>query len=457
MKTRNILLTLTLFITTLPGLTSCGVDRWQEYAAETEVDQWIAEVMRENYLWYKDMPKEKELNFFIAPDAFLKAVVSKEDNNTSYIDTLYKEPLPTYGFDYSLYRVADNDTAYNALVTYVLPQSPAAAAGLKRGDWIMQVNDKVITSKNESKLFETGLALSLQLGAYTVQADPETQEQVGIVVKSGTATLVAAAVVEDDPVHHHQVITTANGTKAGYIVYSHFTAGTATNPEQYNDRLRTISREFAEAGVTHLILDMRYNRGGSLACAQLLCALVAPKSLLGSPLGSLTYNDKQASKNSALMFDSQLIGSGSNLNITQGFILSSGETAGVSGVLLNLLLPLERWALVGSSVSCSGVATDRFDNPQGTWSLNPVVCEVFNSLKESGRGGSFTTAQTVNETTDLSKFLPFGDKNEALLGTVIGLIDGTIKPTKAVAQTPSMKVKEVIHTPSRKTKENTTL
>ncbi|MEG0464667.1 PDZ domain-containing protein, partial [Bacteroides sp.] len=177
MKIRNLLLIPATLVATLSSLTSCGVDRWPEYAAETELDQWITTVMRENYLWYADIPEDKNLNFFKAPEDFLKSIVSKEDNAASYIDTIYQQPLPSYGFDYNLYQVVNNDTAYNALITYVLPDSPASAAGLKRGDWIVEVNDEVITKKSEPKLLNTGLALKLTTGTYTYQTDPETEAQ----------------------------------------------------------------------------------------------------------------------------------------------------------------------------------------------------------------------------------------------------------------------------------------
>ena len=55
MKIRNILFTPILFIVMISGLFSCGVDRWPEYAEETELDIWIDSVMRQEYLWYNEM------------------------------------------------------------------------------------------------------------------------------------------------------------------------------------------------------------------------------------------------------------------------------------------------------------------------------------------------------------------------------------------------------------------
>ena len=64
-------------------------------------------------------------------------------------------PLPTYGFDYSLVRSADIDTAYNALITYVIPRfTGRSEAGLVRGDWIMKVDTSYISKKYETQLLQ---------------------------------------------------------------------------------------------------------------------------------------------------------------------------------------------------------------------------------------------------------------------------------------------------------------
>ncbi len=89
--------------------------------------------MQQNYLWYQDLPSYDDVNLFLEPASFLSKVKSKSDSY-SFVDSVMETPLPTYGFDYSLVRSADIDTAYNALITYVIPGSPAEAAGLVRGD-----------------------------------------------------------------------------------------------------------------------------------------------------------------------------------------------------------------------------------------------------------------------------------------------------------------------------------
>mgnify|MGYP000054900693 FL=1 len=56
----------------LTSLFSCGVDRWPEYYPETGRDIWIDSVMRQEYLWYRDMPSPAAPDYFQKPEAFLK-------------------------------------------------------------------------------------------------------------------------------------------------------------------------------------------------------------------------------------------------------------------------------------------------------------------------------------------------------------------------------------------------
>ena len=264
MKIKKRLIRPLIVFVTIIQLVSCGVDRWPEYAKETARDQWIDSVMRENYLWYYTIPKSSSLNYFTAPSTFLQSILYKaEDNQYSYVDTLYYQPLPSYGFNYQLQKGTENDTAYYALVNYVLPNSPASDAGLERSDWIITVNNEVITSKNATKLLGTDDAMLLEIGKYeTVPATEEDGVASWTVVKTGTTDVAAARSVVNNPIHYYTTITTATGIKLGYLVYSKFEAGTLTDSDVYTKQLLEISNYFANEGVTHFALDLRYNSGG---------------------------------------------------------------------------------------------------------------------------------------------------------------------------------------------------
>jgi hypothetical protein len=426
MKLKKIQAILLLLMSLSVMLSSCGEDRWAGYAGVTAKDRWIYEVMQDNYLWYDELPSEKNLNFFSAPSTFLSSIIYKaSDNSYSFADTVMTTPLPSYGMDYTLQRNAASDTAYYALVSRVYPDSPASDAGLKRGDWIMYVDGTVITRKNETALLASGDAVSLTIGSYVTDTD-SLGVTTSSVRRSGTVSLAAARPVEDEVVGTYSVITTATGVKLGYLVYNRFEDGTEAEPEKYNDELRNISRYFASQGVTHLAIDMRYNSGGSFLCSQLLASLVAPVDAVTSSAtyAQMTYNDKRSADNSTLRYSTAKIGDGANLNIYQGFVITgSGTSASICGTFLNCLSTFGNWALVGSSVACWGAATERFISTETNWAVNPIVCTVSNSDGVTGAGGSFTPNVSLSETSDLSRYLPLGNPEEALLHAVIQLID----------------------------------
>ena len=172
-KLRKIILIPALILVSISGFFSCGVDRWPEYAHQTALDTWMYDIMQQNYLWYQDLPSYDDVNLFLEPASFLSKVKSKKDSY-SFVDSVMEAPLPTYGFDYSLVRSVDIDTAYNALITYVIPGSPAEAAGLERGNWIMKVDTSYISKKYETQLLQGTQARDLVMGVWKeVPVEPE--------------------------------------------------------------------------------------------------------------------------------------------------------------------------------------------------------------------------------------------------------------------------------------------
>lgn len=429
MKIRNILPLLIFGIVFLTSLFSCGEDRWPGYYSETGRDLWIDSVMKQEYLWYKDMPSIAPGQYFLEPDAFLEKVRSPQDKGFSTIDTLDNTPVLTYGFDYMLYKVLDNDTAYNALITYVVPGSPAAGAGLERGHWIMMVDNDYITRRNEEVLNE-GTARRLTIGRYAVIQDEEG-EDIGVIQSMGDVTIPAARTVTDNPVHKTNIFwTTGTNKVVGYLMYNHFTAGPAAGSEAYNDELRAFSQECKQKGVNEFVLDLRYNTGGAMECAQLLCTMLAPEAEMNNALAILKYNDKQVGKNRELALNPALLQGGANLNLPRIYILTTGETAAASEMVINCLKPYMEVVLIGATTKGKNVATQTFTTTQFGWALRLVVCEVFNSQGESNYTNGFAPTYAVNETAELQWFLPFGNPDEALLNVALNLIAGNTPETR---------------------------
>lgn len=440
MKRRNLLLFPVLGVLALITLLSCGQDRWTEYYPLTERDLWIDDVMRQDYLWYEDIPSSKNLNYFLEPEAFLKSVLSSKDKNFSTIDTLDNTPVPSYGFDYTLYKLATSDTVYNALISYVIPNSPAADAGLERGEWIMLVDGDSITKKRETLLTEGG-ARRLLIGKYQIVKDEENEEDkgTGVIQSDREANLPATRAVTDDAIHKTAIFQ-INGTyRVGYLAYNSFTAGTTDSGQEYNDALRQFSQSCQQAGVNNFVLDLRYNAGGEMECVQLLADLLVPADKLDSPFAFLQYSDKQSAKNRDLILDSQLMQGGVNLNLPQVYIITGGTTAGASEMLINCLKPYMTVVLVGQTTKGENVATAPYLNPDYPYILRPVVCEVFNSEDESDYASGFSPDYPINESSYLQNFLPLGNPDETLLNTALQLIVGNIKLPETTTRMTAVK------------------
>lgn len=435
---RKTILIPALIIVFISGFFSCGVDRWPEYAHQTALDSWMYDILQQNYLWYQDLPTYEEVNLFQEPAAFLSKVKSKNDNY-SFVDSVMATPLPTYGFDYSLVRSQDNDTAYNALITYVIPDSPAAKAGLIRGDWIMKVDTSYISKKYEQQLLQGIEPRDLVMGVWKEvpvepeegeePAEPGEEETIFKVVPDGrTLDLPAARVVEDNPIHKSEVLTLEDGTKVGYLMYNSFTAGTKAQPEKYNNELREWSDRLYQEDVHKVILDLRYNKGGSIDCAQLLSTMLVSSYYLDETMAFLEYNDKNIDKNATLTFNSELLNpSGKNLDLMTLIVLISGETAGAPEMLMHCLNgKIQELIAIGSSTKGQNVATEQFINEEFMWSVNPVVSVIYNSEHDTYPG--FKPTYSVNASTDYQTFLPFGDEKETLLSVALGVLNNTYPP-----------------------------
>ena len=166
----------------LVATTSCWQDRSGEYYALVGSKNWIYTTMQEYYLYYQDLPKESELDFFQKPAEFLSSVVSEKDgkNGVTYshidsiktADTRSLSESPTFGFEAVMLQTQQG--SYAMQVLYTQPQSPAEEAGLKRGDLIIGADNTEISSGDYSKyVTNPTTAHSFILGNYNAETGSE--------------------------------------------------------------------------------------------------------------------------------------------------------------------------------------------------------------------------------------------------------------------------------------------
>lgn len=420
------LLTLLLIVST-----SCGEDRTGEFYALIEDRMWIEEVMRENYLWAEDMPViEKEDDYFQAPATFFKNMLSKNALNGkgdkySYMEENQKETrvltldrTSTYGMEFILTSDPTGTTAHTfARVLYVLPNSPAQKAGIKRGDWISAINEERITTDNYKQLTQGG-DVSLTRNRFI-----PLEDGTGWKISKDEINVDASVAMEINPFLVNKVLE-IEGKKIAYLVYNEFATGPNNEGTEsvYDEQMKQIFAQFKSQSPDAFILDLRYNNGGFLQCAQALGSLLAPSTALGKDFVNLTFNDKADPQIIRYSFDTQY--ADANLNLNKIYILTGEYTASASEAVINGLIPYmgaENVILVGTKTEGKNVAMSSFKNETHGLTLWPVIAYVSNANNEGDYSEGFQPTYQLDENS-INTWYPLGNPEEYLLKNTLSLI-----------------------------------
>lgn len=347
----------------------------KEESVQSQINKWVFSQMQRLYLWYDQLPGESSLNYDQEPSTFFYGLLvdgdgkdgarySRIDYDDSLLRSSSSSDTPTYGFDYRLIVFSQSSDVW-AQVLYVLPDSPAERAGLKRGDLIFEVNGAALTRSNYSSYLDTP-----QSGAEFLMGEMVDDSSFR---ETGTVQIGEPAVVADVAVYMDTVVTVQDH-RIGYLMYNHF-------DEDYDDELRTAFLKFKEANVDDFVLDLRYNMGGDVDCAQLLATMLAPESVLGKEFIYLKFNDK-VNQRQDYLFDKGVIGRGSNLNLKRLYVITGQYTASASEAVINGLRPYLKSDLVqvGETTFGKNVGQTGLTNPK--WSsleVWPTAFYVYNS------------------------------------------------------------------------------
>jgi Periplasmic protease len=414
----------------------------------TATQEWIESIMRTHYYWYNEIPASENLDYTLDDESFFYSMLSKKDGKEydgvmyhySYIENLFgTRTLPqtnnSYGFEFMLIANDNTYTSYRALVFYTTPGSPAETAGVKRGDWITRRNGESINANNYNLLY------GAEACTFTVERwDDDKNDYVAL---PDPISVSAAHAIEDNPVFLTKVIPW-KGKKVGYLVYNHFTDGKSEGDVSYDNELRSMSAEFKEEGVNEFVLDLRYNNGGLLSSATILCAILAPETALGKELGHLKYNDKQSPQiRSFNMSESLLNPSGRNLNLETLYVLTSNSTASASEMIINSLKPFMEVVVIGEQTEGKNVGSLPYTSEDKNWEMHPIVCQIYNSDNFTDYANGFPPDYELNEafeyvsstTVTLVQLFPLGDENERMLNAALRLIDDsyTVRSTRSAS------------------------
>lgn len=418
--------------------TSCRKDNHDKptYPAGSDenVNTWILDSLKRYYYWNEALPSNP--NISVKPQAFFAAVRNPTDR-FSYIvlpndPTTYTSSNKKFGFDYTTVQEQTTGLVIG-VIKLVLNDSPASRAGLKRGDYIRKINGQQLTGTNAAELQQKilsadGFSLGLAELAGDTWVDTRSVE-------------VSAGVIQDQ--REVSKVIESGGKRIGYLYFQDFNPGLAAS-------LGNAFAGFKNAGISDLILDLRYNSGGQVAEAAGLCVMIAHGITYNKPFiiyrGNKNGGVRTESFGSAATFDGTVNFNAllqNNLGLSRVFILGTAATASASEVMVNNLKPYIQVVLIGEKTRGKDEASFKiFDTRsarQVQWEMHPIVYKLFNAAGNGGYSAGIDPDIPVNELSSLP-LQPFGEITDPLVKAALFRITG-----KAIAAVPgSLKQTEII-------------
>ncbi len=256
-------------------------------------------------------------------------------------------PPPTLNLGME-FEMLDFSGIFTARILYVEPGSPAAAAGLKRGDWFRDVNGTRLgnwestTTEGFRYHFQRYIDTlvhpipghSSRLGMLTFRAvgagqllDERVEKTVTPAPHDNNPLLAPPQVIVEPRLE------AAGGgdTYTGYMTWNNF------DPRWRDLLVQTFRDRFAGRPegeeLQNFILDLRYSKHGSVEMAELMGNLLVGnvEGVAGTTFAYYTFND--ASRNRTARFEAHPDG----IAPQTVFILTSKHTAGAAELLINAL------------------------------------------------------------------------------------------------------------------------
>ncbi|HRJ30805.1 MAG TPA: S41 family peptidase, partial [Cyclobacteriaceae bacterium] len=201
----------------------------------------------------------------------------------------------------------------------------------------------------------------------------------------------------------------------------------------FNNQMDQIFTEFQSAGITDLILDLRFNSGGSESATINLASLIGKGINNNSIFAKREYNDqvedaiiKEPTLGPGFLV-SKFITKTQNVgaSLSNVYVITGSRTASASELLINGLKPFMEVKIVGDTTvgkNMGSITITDDTNRKNKWGMQPIVVKSYNSLDQSDYSNGFIP-DIADKDNDLV-LLPLGDVNERLLNLALEDIVG---------------------------------
>lgn len=424
-------------------MTSCFKDNDDELqvASVAEIQDFIYRGLNFFYLYKADTAElandafvsEDEKNAFItsfdSPETLFEYLKSNQDRFSILVDNYIELENSlagvtlTNGMEFGLVFYPDGSGNVFGYVRFVLPNTSAATEGLTRGIIFNTIDGQQITEDNYSDV--------LAPETYTIGlADFDGTD----ITPTGESKTLTKIQYTENPI---QIATTLtiDSQKVGYLLYNAFTS-------DFDSQLNAAFGQFQADGVTDLVLDLRYNGGGSVRSATYLAGMITGQ-FTNEIFYTEHWNDdrqEEYAENGTFVANFEGGEAINSLNLNRVFVITSGRTASASELVINGLAPYISVTQVGATTTGKFQASfllydapapefNRSDaNPSHTYAMLPLVFKTANANGNTDFVNGLFPDIELNE--NYSNLGTLGDPSEPLLAAALNEILPSPRPVR---------------------------
>ena len=426
--------------------TSCFEDNDDNGALASEITDFVWKGMNASYLYKQEIsdldnnrfddPEEyaSYLNSYNSPENLFESLIYERDNidKFSLIVDNYIE-LEQYlsgvslsnGLNFGLVYLPNSTNEIFGYVRYVDNGSEADLANINRGDIFRSIDDIPLSIDNYSDLLSQEV-YTVNFANYfnnnTEDVSDDTIELNDINIELQKVPLIK------NPVHHYSTLNYSGG-KIGYLMYNQFVSN-------YDDYLKTIFSEFKSNSVDELILDLRYNPGGSINSAIVLASLITGQfenEIFNTEQWNNDIQNYWLNNNPEYLIN-RFMSFQSSLNLSRVFILTTRSSASASELIINCLKPYINVIQIGTTTygkyqaSVTLYDSENFSNQNvnrsHNYALQPLVLKTLNANGVTDYYNGISPDYEYEERAfDMGQV---GNINEPMLNFTFGIIDSRI-------------------------------
>ncbi len=299
-------------------------------------------------------------------------------------------------------------------VSYVYDQSSAGTAGVERGWIVNKINGTQLGYDEPSANILNNTFFGSTATASFEFLKPDNSAAIFSLSKTG---------FQANSVLHRGVINTG-GKKVGYLVFNQFFGQPSRN------ELGEAFTFFQSQGINDLVVDLRYNPGGSTETQDTLANLIAPLAADNQKMYAYQFNEQLQQGNFPLLkqkpgfqnvsfaenFNSINYEKAGTLNLSRVFFIVTGSSASASELLINNLKPYMEVKLVGDTTY--GKPVGFFPIPVFNYAIYPVSFRTINSAGQADYYDGFAPDKLTSDGVNKN----WGDVTEPSLSAALNYI-----------------------------------